>query len=319
MAFKKIKKITRIEKPDVVYNLHIENNHNYVANGMVVSNCHLADNTSITKIIEQLNNTRFRYGFTGTLSEAKVHELKLTGLFGPKIQTVTTKQLMKNKVVSTLDIQVRILSYSKEDVKIFKQSTSSFFEETKWITQHQIRNLYISNIALKNENNTLILFNYIEHGETLFKIINKAASRFGKRAFLIYGDTPPAERELVRVEAESSDDVIIIASSALFSTGVNIKNLHSIIFSHSFKAKIRNLQSIGRGLRLNNNKSKAVVYDIADNLSAGSRPNFSMLHLEKRLQIYQSEQFDYTIKKAVLPFIQNEIFTADGKTHIMES
>lgn len=266
---------------------------------LIVDECHLANGKGITKIIKELNGTKFRFGFTGTISDAKIHEMNLIGLFGPKYKTVTTNELMKIDVVSDLDIQVKIMQYDSVMNRDFHANCFNFIDESKWITRHFFRNEYITNLALGSDKNTLILFNFIEHGETLFKMINEHSEKSGKTAFLINGSTPAIDRELVRKQAEENDNVIIIASSALFSTGVNIKNLHSIIFAHSFKAKIRNLQSIGRGLRLNSNKTKVVVYDIADDLSL-KKENFSLVHLEKRLKIYQDQKFDYTIQKVNL-------------------
>ena len=103
------------------------------------------------------------------------------------------------------------------------------------------------------------------------------------------------EREQVRFITEKSDDAIIIASYGTFSTGINIKNLHNIMFASPSKSRIRNLQSIGRGLRLKDNKSSATLYDISDDLSYGDKENYTLQHFRERINIYNEEDFPYEI------------------------
>ena len=102
-------------------------------------------------------------------------------------------------------------------------------------------------------------------------------------------------REKIREITEKSDNSIIVASYGTFSTGINIRNLHNIVFSSPSKSRIRNLQSIGRGLRLKDNNSHATLYDIADDLSYGEKENYTLQHFRERINIYNSEDFDYEI------------------------
>lgn len=88
---------------------------------------------------------------------------------------------------------------------------------------------------------------------------------------------------------------IIIASYGTFSTGINIRNLHNVIFASPSKSRIRNLQSIGRGLRKSSTKESAVLFDIADNMSWKQKKNFTLLHFMERVKIYNQEQFKYKI------------------------
>ena len=91
-----------------------------------------------------------------------------------------------------------------------------------------------------------------------------------------------------------------MASYGTFSTGINIKNLHNVIFASPSKSRVRNLQSIGRVLRKGENKAQAVLYDIADNCSRGSKSNYTLRHLAARIKIYQEESFNYEIKEIKL-------------------
>ena len=113
-------------------------------------------------------------------------------------------------------------------------------------------------------NNTLILINNIDHGQHLFDLLSTALPH--KQVYFIRGEVDVEERDRVKKVREDNNNVICIAISAIFSTGVNIKNLHMIIFAAGGKSFIRTVQSIGRGLRLSDNKEKLVIIDIADKL-----------------------------------------------------
>jgi type I site-specific restriction endonuclease len=93
---------------------------------------------------------------------------------------------------------------------------------------------------------------------------------------------------------EGTNNVVCIAISAIFSTGVNIKNIHNIIFASGGKSFIRTVQSIGRGLRLHENKTLLNIFDIRDELE------YSRQHSDKRKEIYKKEFIRYTQKNVKL-------------------
>ena len=117
----------------------------------------------------------------------------------------------------------------------------------------------------------------------------------GRKVFFVHGGVDAEERELVRKITEKENNAIIVASYGTFSTGINIKRLHNIIFGSPSKSRIRNLQSIGRVLRKGKDKVKAKLYDIADDLTKGSRKNYTLNHFIERIKIYVKEQFNYEI------------------------
>ena len=121
-----------------------------------------------------------------------------------------------------------------------------------------------------------------------------------RKVFFIYGGVEADEREKIRAITEKESNAIIVASYGTFSTGINIRNLHNIIFASPSKSRIRNLQSIGRGLRLGDNKTSATLYDIADDMTYHSRENFTLKHFQERINIYTEEEFDYEIHNVQL-------------------
>ena len=257
---------------------------------IVGDEAHLATANSLKGILEKSTFCRYRFGTTGTLKDSKCNKLMLEGLFGKTYTAVTSKQLMDDKHISKLNIQCLQLEYPEEERETMKKAT--YQEEIDFIVTHKKRNNFICNLALEQNGNTLILFNYVEkHGKVLEKMLMDKDSN--RQIFFIAGETDVEQREAIRKATEEEKNAIIVASSGVLSTGVNIKNLQYLIFAHPYKAKIRNLQSIGRVLRLDDKNNKAVLYDIIDDLHWKKYENYGLKHWKERLNIYLKEKFDY--------------------------
>jgi len=139
------------------------------------------------------------------------------------------------------------------------------------------------------------LFSRVEtHGQPLYELINNSV-KGSRKVFYVHGGIDAEQREHVREITEKENNAIIVASYGTFSTGINIKNLHNVIFASPSKSRIRNLQSIGRVLRKGDNKNQAVLYDIADDITHKSRKNYTLNHLVERIKIYNQEKFNYEI------------------------
>ena len=116
-----------------------------------------------------------------------------------------------------------------------------------------------------------------------------------RKLFYVSGETDVDTREQTRSITEDEDNAIIVASIGTFSTGINIRKLHNIIFASPSKSQIRVLQSIGRGLRKSPDGRNTQVYDIADDLHWKSRKNYTLNHAAERIKIYSKEKFDYDL------------------------
>jgi superfamily II DNA or RNA helicase len=249
---------------------------------------------SLTSILNKCTHTPYRFGTTGTLDGTKTHKLVLEGLFGPVYKVTTTKKLIESKSLADLEIFNVILQYTDEIKKAVKGN--SYQEEMDFIVQYEPRNKFIRNLALKQEGNTLVLFQYVEkHGKILYDMIAERCDT--RKVFFVYGGTDTEQREQIRALTETENDAIIVASYGTFSTGINIKNLHNIIFASPSKSRIRNLQSIGRGLRTSETKKTCKLYDIADDLSWKNKKNYTLLHMIERIKIYNDEHFNYKLVK----------------------
>jgi len=255
---------------------------------------HLFKAKSLTSILNKCTTTPYRIGTTGTLDGTKTHKLILEGLFGSVYKVTTTKKLMTDKTLADLQIYNIILQYSEEIRKLVKGF--NYQEEMDFIVQYNPRNIFIRNLTLDQKGNTLVLFQYVEkHGKQLYDMISTKSQ--DRQVFFVYGGTDAEQRELVRQLTEKENNAIIVASYGTFSTGVNIKNLHNIIFASPSKSRIRNLQSIGRGLRTTEDKDKCNLYDIGDDLSWKNKKNYTLLHMIERIKIYNDEHFEYKLVK----------------------
>jgi superfamily II DNA or RNA helicase len=261
---------------------------------VVGDEAHLYKSKELQKIMSACVNAKYRIGTTGTLDDSKVHKLVLEGLFGRVHNVTTTRELIDKKQLADLKIQCLILKYSKEECQHVKKL--NYQEEMDYIVSHEKRNRFIRNLTKTRTGNTLVLFQYVEkHGKVLYDLIGDTLDHQTRKLFFVYGGTETKDRETVRSITENENNAIIVASYGTFSTGINIRNLHNVIFASPTKSKIRILQSLGRGLRLGNNKVKANLYDIADDFSYKERKNFTLNHFMERINTYSEQEFDYEL------------------------
>ena len=253
---------------------------------------------SLTTLMTKCVNAEYRIGTTGTLDGTQTHKLVLEGLFGKVYKVTTTKKLMDRKELSSLNVEIILLKYPDVICEQFKQI--KYADEIEFLVGHEKRNKYIRNLVLSLEGNTLLLFRLVKkHGRILYDMIEEKTDD-NRKTFFVFGGTETETREQIRAIAETERDAIIVASYGVFSTGINIRNLHNIVFASPSKSRIRNLQSIGRGLRLSDTTDKTTLYDIADDLRWKNRKNYAYRHHEDRLKIYDEEKFPYKIHNITL-------------------
>ena len=257
-------------------------------NVIIGDEAHLFKSKSLIQIMTKLHHAKYRFGFTGTLDGTQTHKWVLEGLFGPSYTVTRTDELMQQGHLSQLDIQCLVLKH-------LPQTFGTYEDEIQYLISHEQRNNFIKNLALDLKGNSLVLFQRVEsHGAVLYEKINKNKGE-NRKVFFIHGGVDAEERELVREITERENNAIIVASYGTFSTGINIKNLHNVIFASPSKSRVRNLQSIGRVLRKGKDKVKATLYDISDDCSTKSRKNYTLNHFIERIKIYNEEKFNYDI------------------------
>lgn len=255
--------------------------------------CHGFKSKSLTTIMNKCKEAEYRWGTTGTLDGSQTHELVLQGLFGKIYNVTTTKKLQDENTLAKLKINILLLKHPEEVRKNWGKQ--DYQAEIDYIVRNEARNNLISSLTVDLNGNSLVLFNYVEkHGKPLFELIRNKVED-GRKVFFVSGETGTSDREAIRKIIESQKNAIIVASLGTFSTGINIRNLHNIVFASPSKSQIRVLQSIGRGLRKSDDGAVANLYDIADDLHWRGKKNYTLEHSAERVKMYVKQEFDYKI------------------------
>jgi len=254
---------------------------------LIVDEVHkIRKGNKVNDILKKIK-TPYRFGFTGTMPEENLDQWNIIGKIGPVIYEKNSFDLRQENYVSNASIQIINLIHKNFPPK--KENGNAYREELEYLTTSKFRNELIAKLAQGLKQNTLIMVDFIQHGELLFDIICKMMPK--KQCFFIRGEVEVEERDRVRQLMETNSDVVVVAISKIFSTGINIKNLHYIIFACGGKAKIKIVQSIGRGLRLHTAKTQLIIFDIADNL------RYSAAHALKRQSLYEKEHIPFACKE----------------------
>jgi len=266
---------------------------------VVGDEAHLFKAKSLTTIMNNLKGCRYRFGFTGTLDGTQTHKLILEGVFGPVKRVTTTSDLIEQKHLADFSIKALVLKYPDEIRKTMVKA--DYQTEMDFLVTNEHRNKFIKNLVLSLSGNTILLFQYVDkHGKVLYDILSKEVT--DRKVFFIAGSVDGEIREDIRRQIETETDCIAVASYGTSSTGINIKNLHNVVFASPSKSRVRNLQSIGRGLRRSDSKTGAMLYDVADDLSWKSKTNHTLNHFLERVKIYNEEKFPYKLYNVELKY-----------------
>lgn len=251
---------------------------------LIVDEVHtLRVGNNFNKIIDTVK-TPHKFGFTGTLPESNIDKWNIIGKIGPLLYERKSYELRKDNFVSNVQITILNITYKTKPPQSFNV-IDKYRTELEFIIDSEFRNKIISKISNNSNNNILIMVDYIRHGEKIYKMLNDLTKN--KEIYFIQGSVDTDVREQIRKKMEYKNNVICIAISKIFSTGVDIKNLHNIIFAGGGKAKIKILQSIGRGLRLHKDKKILQIIDLQDQLY------YSIEHGKKRINFYEQEKIPY--------------------------
>jgi len=255
---------------------------------LIVDEAHkMGKGNKSSKILDKIK-TPNKFGFTGTLPTDNIDKWNVTGKIGGVLIIKSSYELREEKFLTTVHVKMLNLLYRDVPKPIINtgNTTDDYHNELIFISNNEFRNKVIQTTCNNFKNNILILINNINHGQHLFDLFSKNLP--DKQVYFIRGEVDVEDRDKVKAIMETSNNVVCIAISAIFSTGVNIKNIHMIIFAAGGKSFIRTVQSIGRGLRLNENKDELIIIDICDLLDYGSN------HAEKRKEIYNKEKITFS-------------------------
>lgn len=256
---------------------------------LVIDEVHkIRHGNKINKVVDQIP-ALFRYGLTGTLPDNKIDQWNIFGKIGRVIYFKQSSDLREQKYISQVHVAALKLNYKNIPnftIPSMVNPTAGYEEEITWLQTNAFRNDIITKLVNKADKNTLIMVDRIAHGEEMLKVLQ---ANTNKQVYFVHGAVEIEEREMIRKLMEEHDNVACIAISKIFSTGINIKNLHNIIFAAIGKARIKIIQSIGRSLRKHASKKRATIFDIWDNLRYGNK------HVTERLTLYNREEIPYSV------------------------
>lgn len=271
-----------------------------------VDEAHFTQAKSVKETLAKCRNVIYRFGLSGTLEKDDFAErLTLQAYLGPMINKVSAEFLFKNKYATPVQVKVIKLNYIDSDIKeklyeIRKRRTSIdgakiLDIERKLVIESEKRLNYVCDLVNKTTKNTLVLFHNVkaDYGKKMQERLYELSK--DKDVFYIDGETDVEKREYFKQSLEEGQNKVLIASFGTFSTGISVKNIHNIVFAESFKSDKIIRQSIGRGMRLHESKTKTNIIDICDDFSFNGDKNFLVKHMEKRLEIYDSQGFPYKL------------------------
>jgi superfamily II DNA or RNA helicase len=262
---------------------------------VVCDEVHLAKAASLKGLMEKAD-AKYRFGFTGTITDTQAHRLILEGLFGDVSKVTTTTALVKREELAPLHVKMVVLEYPEQTRKNLRHT--QYQDEVDFIVGDLARSEFIAQTVAHLKGNTLVLFTLIDkHGKYLYERIRELCPN--KAVHFVTGSVGADGREEVRQTVENTEDTeqVIVASFGVFSTGVNLRRLHNLVFASAGKSKIRTLQSIGRGLRTHASKTKITIYDIVDDFRIGKRENYAWKHAQLRAELYAQEKFPVTLHR----------------------
>jgi len=274
----KLLKKTIIDKPETVYNLHIKNDHNYVVEQAVVSNCHQVKADVLTALLTQtFAHIPIRWGLTGTLPELEQDKLSLLSAIGPVVGELHAAELQEQGVLA--NCHVNILQTRESAVY------NRYPDELKFLTTDTARLKWMADsiMNIKDSGNTVVLVDRIETGKKLAELIPNSV--------FVSGGVKTKDRAKTYDTIRILDDQVVIATFGVAAVGLDIPRIFNLVMVEPGKSFIRVIQSIGRGLRMANDKDHAMIYDIT------STCKFSKRHLAARKKHYDTAKYPYTIEK----------------------
>lgn len=275
----------------ILLNRADENKWIYKVTTLIVDEVHtIKKDNKINKIINKIE-TNNRFGMTGTLPTAPLDKWNVLGLFGEILIIKSSAELRAGGYLAAVEAKILNITYKNApkpvtDADKKKLATAKYRAELDFLHHNEYRNSIIKQICCGFNNNVLIMVNNLVHGEVLK---NKLSECSGKQVYFISGAMEMEDREFIKQLMEQNNDIIVIAMSKIFSTGISINNIHMIVFAAGGKSFVRVVQSIGRGLRLHESKNKLIIIDVQDNLEYGGS------HAGARTQIYESEKINFSV------------------------
>lgn len=273
---------------------------------VIVDECHGLRGNVLTKLLNEYGkHITLRFGVTGTLPKAATDAMSVRVAVGELRYTITAHELITAGHLAKLDIDIVQLEVdlkdeyaeyldefipTKDDPKplTYRKFKDGYFPdyqaEKRFHQTEKIRLDWIaSHIEQKRDQgkgNVLCLVDGVKFGKKLTKLIDGA--------IFLHGPDKMKIRKEVYNLFKDHNNLVVIATVNIASTGLNIKRIFNMMFIDMGKSFIRVIQTIGRGLRKAPDKDHVDVTDICSDLK------YSRKHTSERIKFYKEAEYPYT-------------------------
>lgn len=263
---------------------------------------HGSKSKTILSILEKTFKTAYsRFGVSGTFPPDDSCEiLTIQSVLGPKITEVSAHQLKEKGIITPMEIKSLIMNHNDKEfgdrLQYIKKSglgKEALSLEKDYIHVSEKRMNMIRKIVDKCESNTLVLFHSIEYGQKIFNHLSENLK--DKDFYYIDGEVKNKQREDIKrfMEDTSNKVKVLVASYGTLSTGVSINAIFNVVFADSFKSEQIIIQSIGRALRLHEDKRRALIFDLVDVFQDKDPKNTLYKHYTERKSFYIKRKYPF--------------------------
>lgn len=277
---------------------------------IIVDETHMDKHGSqISDILENYSkNVKYVYGVTGTIPKDDLDRLNLLRTIGGPIRiTVPAKELMDAGVLATVNIDmIEITEDLTKQYDVYLEEHRDKFPDKEPLSYIAFkkecfpefkneRDFIISNKA-RNKLIASHIKQYADVGENIFVLVpsipmGRNIQKELEGSVFLYGAHDADTRKARYDMYADNDGLVTIANVAIASTGLNIPRIHRLVMVDIGNGYTRVIQSIGRSLRIADDKKEAFVDDIYTDLPSGRR------HASTRRKFYREAHYPFSGRK----------------------
>lgn len=244
---------SELHDDNYVYNIEVEHNNNYFANGILVHNCHHYSQNLWRTAIDSLKPT-FEVGLTATPNELEDKYLDKIVFRYSIFQAIKERNLVD---IKGLKIKLE-LNLNKVKVKDGDYSETQIQNEMMRpdIMQKTIETYK----SFASNRKTVIFCVNVLHAQTLCNLFKAD----GISAECITGETPSNIRDLYYADFAAGKIKVLLSVNVL-TEGWDETSLDCVIMARPTLSETLYIQCIGRGLRIHPGKVNCLVIDLVGN------------------------------------------------------
>jgi len=247
---------------------------------VIVDEVHSAKADALKAMLtDPMAHIPLRWGLTGTVPKEKHERMVIECTIGKVIGQVSAAELQKLGILSSCHVHIKQLQDNRD--------LGNYQAELKYLLTDGDRLDQIAEMIIGQSltGNTLVLVDRVSAASEL------ALRLPPDRVSVVTGKVKVDKRKEEYDEVADNDDKMIIATYGVAAVGLNIPRIFNLVLIEPGKSFVRVIQSIGRSLRVAEDKDYADIYDITSNCK------FAKRHLTKRKQFYREAEYPFKVEK----------------------